>query len=176
MRQDCSSATVDELITRHSDLFKDELGTVKAYRAKLHVKLETIPKFCKARPVSFTIKSAIESELDQLQSNGIITKVLYSKWTAPIVPVPKKNGRFHICGYYTVTVNPTLDVDQYPLPKPEDLFTSLAGGKKLTTLDLSQAYQQIMFDAVSQKFATIHTHRGLYQNVRFTFGVASAPA
>ena len=34
-------------------------------------------------------------------------------------------------------MNPASDVDQYPLPKLEDLFTSLAGGKTFTKLDLS---------------------------------------
>ena len=48
--------------------------------------------------------------------------------------------------------------------------------KTFTTLDLSQAYQQIMLKAESQKYVTINTHRGLYQYVRLPFGIASAPA
>ena len=62
---------------------------------------------------------------------------------------------------YKVTVNQVLDVDQYPLPKPDDLFATLAGGKKFTKLDLSQAYQQLLLDDDSKKFVTINTHRGL---------------
>ena len=72
-------------------------------------------------------------------------------------------------------MNQGLDVDQYPLPKP-DLFTSLTGGKKFTTLDLSQAYQQIIFHTESRKYLTINIHKGLYQYVRLPFGVASVPA
>ena len=56
----------------------------------------------------------------------------------------------HICGDYKFTVNPASEVDQYPLLKPEDLFTSLAGGKTFTKIDLSQAYQESMLDADSQ--------------------------
>ena len=33
-----------------------------------------------------------------------------------------------------MTVNSCLDVDQYPLPRPEDLFATLAGGKFFSTL------------------------------------------
>ena len=57
--------------------------------------------------------------------------------------VPKKDGELRICGDYKVTVNQFLEVDQYPLPCPEDLFITLAGGKHFTTLDLSCAYNQL---------------------------------
>ena len=43
-----------------------------------------------------------------------------------IVLVPKKNGKICICGDYKVTVNEVLDVDQYSLAKPHDLFATLA--------------------------------------------------
>ena len=109
----------------------------------------------------FAIKAAIEEELDKLQSSGVIEKVVHSDWAAPIVPVPKKNGKFRICGDYKGTVNRELDVDQYPLPKPDDLFATLAGGKKYSKLDLSQAYQQLSLDDDSMRYVTVNTHRGL---------------
>ena len=58
------------------------------------------------------------------------------------MPVAKKNGQIHVCGNFKV-MNPVLKVDQYPLPKPEDLFTTLVGGQKFTKLDLTQVYQQM---------------------------------
>ncbi len=76
-----------------------------------------------------------------------------------------------ICGDYKVTVNPELNVDQYPLPRPEDLFAVLAGGKHFTTLDLSQAYNQLKLEESSKPYLTINTHRGLYRYNRLPFGV-----
>ena len=77
---------------------------------------------------------------------------------------------------YKVTVNLALDVNQYPLPKPEDLFAMLAGGQKFSKLDLSQAYQQLLLEEECKKYTTINTHKGLYQYSRLPFGIASAPA
>ena len=63
-----------------------------------------------------------------------------SNWAAPIVPVPKKDKQIRLCGDYKLTFNPELDIKRYPLPKPQELFATLAGGKKFTKLDLHQAY------------------------------------
>ena len=68
--------------------------------------------------------------------------------------MPKKDETFHICGDYKVTVNQNLNVDQYPLPKPEEL--SLPWPK----LDLSQAYQQLLPDKDSKKYMTITPTKG----------------
>ena len=56
------------------------------------------------------------------------------------------------------------------------IFATLAGGKKFSKLDLSQAYQQLLLNKESSKLVTINTHRGLYRYSRLPFGVASAPA
>ena len=115
-------------------------------------------------------------ELDCLEAAGIIRKIDHSDWAAPIVPVPKKDGTIRVCGDYKVTINPALQVDQYPLPNPNDLMASLNGGKHFTTLDLTSAYQQMALDEESAKLVSINTHQGLYECTRLPFGVASAPA
>ena len=175
--QNSSSLTeLSSLCTKYASIFKDELGTVSAHQATLQVNSEAAPKFHKARPVPFAIKEAVGAELDRLECEGILKKVDHSVWAAPIVAVPKKDGKFRICGDYKVTVNKFLDVDQYPLPKPADLFATLSGGQVFTKLDLTQAYQQLLLDDSSQQYTTINTHQGLYRYTRLPFGIASAPA
>ena len=49
------------------------------------------PKFFKPRPVPLALKGAIESELQQLEMEGVLEKVDFSEWAAPIVAVPKKD-------------------------------------------------------------------------------------
>ena len=149
---------------------------MKKFKAHLRVKNEAKPVFHRPRAVPYAIKEIIEKELDRLEKEGIIEKVDCSEWAAPIVPVPKGDGQIRVCGDYKVTVNANLEVDQHPLPKPEDLFTSLSGGQKFSKLDLKHAYQQMMLDSDSRKYVTINTHKGLYCYTRLPFGIASAPA
>ena len=92
------------------------------------------------------------------------------------MPVPKRDGSIRVCGDFKVTINPYVNVDQYPLPKPTDLMTCLTGGKIFTKLDLTAAYQQMLLDDDSSKLVVINTHQGLYRYTRLPFGVASAPA
>ena len=170
------SAGLEALLLKHNNLFKDELGTVRPQKATFQVRPEVNPKFFKPRPVPFAIKDAIGQELYRLEKQGIIKKVNSSNWAAPIVAVPKKDGRFRLCGDYKVTINQALIIDQYPLPKPEDLFATLANGTVFSKLDLSQAYLQLQLDEASMPYTTVNTHQGLYQYTRLPFGVASAPA
>ena len=96
--------------------------------------------FCKARSLPYAIKPKVEKELDRLVENGILSKVQTSDWATPS---NKKGGSVRICVDFKVTVNKVLEVDQYPLPKIEDIFASLAGGKKFTKLDFKNAYLQM---------------------------------
>ena len=166
----------DALVQKYPEVFKSGLGTMKAFKAQLHMKEGAKPKFCRPRPVPFAIKELVGRELDRLEEADIVIKEDYSEWAAPIVPVPKRDGSIRVCGDFKVTINSHLNVDQYPLPKPSDLMTLLTGGKIFTKLDLTAAYQQMMLDEESSKMVVVNTHQGLYHYTRLPFGVASAPA
>jgi hypothetical protein len=107
---------------------------------------------------------------------GILEKIEYSEWAAPIVPVLKSDGSVRICGDFKVTINPHLEVPEYPFQKPEEVFSKLNWGKKFTKLDLSNTYNQILLDEKSQEYLVINTHQGLYKFKRLPNGVASGPA
>jgi len=174
--QRITSTPVDELLHGYAEVFSSDLGTMQGVEAHLEVQEGATPRFHRPRSVPYALRGAVEQDLERLERLGVIEKVQYSDWAAPIVPVPKGDGGIHICGDYKVTVNPVLKVDQYPVPTAEDLFATLAGGQTFTKLDLSHAYQQVLLDPESRKYVTINTHKGLYQYTRLPFGIASAPA
>ena len=74
--------------------------------------------------------------------------------------MPKSGGGIRICGDYRVTINPALEVHQYPMPTPEDLFATLAGRPTFSKLDLTSAYQQVQLESQSCQYVTINTHKG----------------
>ena len=168
--------SVEYLVDKYGELFLDELGTIKSFQAELRVELQDRPKSFKARSVPYALRLPIEEELDRLEREGIIDKVTHSEWATPVVAMPKPDGRVRLCGDFKVTVNPSMKVDQYPLPKVDDLLAMLAGGKQFTKLDLTQAYLQLTLHQDSKEYCTINTHRGLYRFNRLPFGIASAPA
>ena len=57
-------------------------------------------------------------------------------------------------GDFKQTVHQASKLDRYPIPRIQDLFATLAGGKTFTKLDMSQAYQ---LDEGSQALVTINT-------------------
>ena len=72
--------------------------------------------------------------------------------------------------------NKVSRLKSYPLPRVEDLFSALSGGKAFPKLDLCQAYLQLQLDNESKKYLTINTHKGHFQYNWFPFGVSYAPA
>uniref|UniRef100_A0A183BVP9 Reverse transcriptase n=1 Tax=Globodera pallida TaxID=36090 RepID=A0A183BVP9_GLOPA len=137
---------------------------------------EVQAKKCKPRPVPFALRSEVEKVIDQWVKEGVLEPVTTSEWATPLVIVPKPGNKIRLCCDYKVTVNPWLDIHQYPLPRPEELFNVLNGGERFSKLDLKEAYLQLILDDKAKECLTICTHKGLYQFTRMPYGVASAPA
>ena len=176
VHQTSTERPLKDILKRHESLFRPELGLARNIDAKLYVEPDANPRFCNARPVPYALREKVENELNRLQADGIIEPVQFAEWAAPIVPVLKPDGTARICGDYKLTVNKAAKLDAYPIPRIEDLFARLAGGKKFTNLDIAHAYQQIPLDEDSRSSVTINTHKGLFRYNCLPFGAHSAPA
>ncbi len=64
-------------------------------------------------------------------------------------------------------------LDRYPIPKIQDLFSQLSGGKSFTKLDLSKHICKL--EEESKNLVFINTHKGLFCYTRMPYGVSSAP-
>ncbi|XP_049527417.1 uncharacterized protein LOC119457969 [Dermacentor silvarum] len=164
------------LLDEFSDLFENKLGCCKGPPVQLHLKEGVRPRFCKARTVPYAMRSKVSAQIDRLVQDGVLSSISISDWATPVVPVAKKNGDIRLCGDFKLTVNPASHLEQYPMPKVEDIFAALSGGEVFRTLDLRNTYNQLPLDDEARKIAVLNTHLGLYCYNRIAFGIASAPA
>jgi len=164
------------LLREYARLSDPSMVKITNIQARLNLKEKVSPVFLKSRPVPFRVRIQVEEEIERLTQAGILEKVDHSEWATPIVPVIKKNGSIRICGDYSVTLNPKLRVDEHPLPTPDELLASMAGGKIFSKIDLLQAYLQLEIRPEDRELLTLNTHKGLYRLTRLMYGVASAPA
>ncbi|XP_055589032.1 uncharacterized protein LOC129741335 [Uranotaenia lowii] len=170
-----SISTVEGLKSEFPSVFTEQLGLCKKVQVKLELKAGKSPVFRPKRPVAYAVHEAVNDELDRLEREKIITPVDFSDWAAPIVVVRKANGSIRICGDYSTGLNDALQPHQYPLPLPQDIFTSLANCTVFSQIDLSDAFLQVEVEDGSKSLLTINTHRGLYRYNRLTPGVKAAP-
>ena len=131
---------LDCIINKHADLFREGYDGMKGKEAHIRVREGASPIYFKSRPVPYALTEAVEVELNKLEEHGVIIKVDRSDWASPIVVVPKADGSVRICGDYKVTINQVVDDEQYPLPTAQDLYSTLAGSKVFSKLDLTHAY------------------------------------
>ena len=110
------------LQTKYPSLFDDGLGTITRVVAHLKLKENAKPQFFKPRLVPIALKEKIAAKLERLERIGVLEKVEFSEWAIPIVPVFKPDGNVRICGDYRTTINPVLDVQEYPMQTAGDIF------------------------------------------------------
>ena len=109
------------VIDKYTTVFNEELGCLKGPPVKLSVHEKARPKFFKPRSVPLLYKKKVEAELEILQEKGVISPVQFSPWAAPVVPILKKSGK--------------APTETYPLPRVDELFANLSGGKLFSKLD-----------------------------------------
>ena len=108
----------------HKEVFDKNLEKIEGFNGP--------PGKIKSRQVPQAMKEKIEVELRKLEEQSIIVPVKYSSWAAPVVSILKPDGILRLCSDYKVTVNEVAKLESYPLPRIEELFSSLVGGKLFT--------------------------------------------
>ena len=151
--------STEAVLARHKSVFEEELGLIQSTTAKIRVDPQAQPIFCKPHSLPYSQKEKVEKELQHLVETGVIEPIEFSDWAAPIVPIVKQDGNIRICGDFRRTVNRAAGLDPYPLPRTEDIFAKLSGGKLFSKLDLAHAFLQIPLDDDSKKCGNKHPQR-----------------
>ena len=69
-----------QLLEKHRDVFRDELGLLKGFEAQIHVDPSAQPVYCRARSVPYSMRVKVEEELDRLVRDGVLEPVQFSSF------------------------------------------------------------------------------------------------
>ncbi|KAL6185045.1 hypothetical protein ACLB2K_041180 [Fragaria x ananassa] len=108
----------------------------------------------------------IDDPRDDLEGSGMKraprpnpTEVSYPAWVSNVVMVPKPNGKWRKCVDYT-NLNKACLMDNFPLPRIDQLVDSTADFKMLSFLDAYSGYNQIKMHPADQAHTTFVTDNG----------------
>ena len=121
--------SLHQILQKHDAVFKPGLEKFNGHKVHLQVDPNVPPVFCKLRPVPYALRKRVTKEID-LQQFGVLRLITHANWAAPLVSIIKSGKQsIRLCGDYKVALNKAIVTDQYIIPKAEDIFAHLAGGK-----------------------------------------------
>ena len=159
----------------HPKLF-DGLGKMKTSKYTIRLEDNAQPyAIATPRRLSLPMKKRVQEELQRLEDADIIRPITTpTDWCAPIVVVPKSNGKIRLCIDFT-KLNESVKRENYPLPTTDQLLAQLDGATLFTKLDCVNGFHQIELDEKSQELTTFITPFGRYCYKRMPFGISSGP-
>ena len=125
------------------------------------------------RVIAIPLREKTKAALDLMEKSEFIEACTPGPWGKPIVPVLKSSGEVRVCGGFSVTLNPCLEVTGRALPLIDDLST--ISGNWFCILDMNQAYLQLKLSETSQKICKLNTPFGSFNCKRMPFGISSDP-
>lgn len=131
------------------------------------------PIHCNPHTMPHRLRPLLQEELADMSRRGYI-EPSKSSWAAPIVYVKKKDGGWRLCVDFR-KLNEVAKINVYPLPRIQDIFSTLAGTRYFSSLDLAKGFWQIKIDEASKQKTAFTTCFGLYQFARLPMGLATAP-
>jgi hypothetical protein len=116
----------------------------------------------------------LKKQIEELLSKWFI-RPSSSPLRAPTLFVDKKDGSRRMCVDYR-SLNEVTIKTKYPLPRIEDLFDQMRGGKVFSKIDLQSGYHQLKICMEDIPKTAFTSRYGLYEFIVMSFGLTNAPA
>ena len=169
---------MEELLKNNEDIFPEELpkGRPPTRAVEHSIELAEGAEPANRPPYRFSPKeqAEMEAQIKELLAQGFI-RPSYSPYGAPVLFVPKKDGRWRMCVDYRALNKDTIK-DKYPLPRIDDLLDRLGRARYFTKLDLASGYHQIGVKECDIPKTAFRTNRGHFEYIVMPFGLTNAPA
>ncbi|GKB21117.1 putative nucleotidyltransferase, ribonuclease H [Tanacetum coccineum] len=164
------------IVRDFKDVFLDDLSGLPPQR-QVEFRIDLIPG---ATPVAKSPHRLAPSEMQQLskqlqelQDKGFI-RPSHSPWGAPILFVKKKDRSFRMCIDYR-ELNKLTIKDRYQLPRIDDLFDQLQGGRYVFKIDLRSGYHQLRVHDDDISKTLFRTRYGHFKFTVMPFVLTNAP-
>lgn len=170
-----NNTEMEDRIRRFGHIFmasKFDLGVTHVVRHEMTVNGGPIMLAPRRQPMHMEQK--ITHLLDELTQAGVIRKCK-SAWNAPLVIVGKKDGSIRMCVDYR-NLNAITEKESFPMPNTRFLLDCLADARIFSSIDLGQAYYQVLLAPEIQEYTAFSTREGQFCFNRLPFGLATAPA
>ena len=116
----------------------------------------------------------LQKQLKDLLEHGLIERST-SEHGSGILFVPNANGKLRMCVDY-IPLNAIMVLDQYPLPRIEELIDQVGRSHYFSKLDLHSVFYQISVHPAHIPRTAFKTKYGTYQFKLMPFGLCNAPA
>ena len=149
----------------------DDVGETSLVQNTILIRDEETKIRLRARPLRYAEREFVEKEIDRLLKLNVISPADPGKcpFASPIVVVSKKDGTWRMCVDFRQLNDQTIK-DAYPLPRIDDIFTSLHSAQNFVALDLLMGYHQITVAEADRPKTAFITHRGLFVYNKMPFG------
>ena len=142
---------------------------------KLEIEENAKPVVHAPRRVPVALKGKLKRELEQLQSLGIIEKVIEpTPWVSSLVIVQKPNGQIRVC-LDPKDLNKVLKRSHYPSPTVENILPELTRAKVFSTVDAKNGFWHVELNDDSSCLTRFNSPFGRFCRRRLPFGLCSAP-
>ena len=127
---------------------------------KIKFKPNAQPVVCVPRRVPESVKLKLKSELDRLESEGVIVKCAEpSEWISHTVNVVRPNKPIRIC-LDPKHRNEAILREHFELPRVSDIFNRLSNATVFSTLDATSGFHQVVLYEESSKLTCFMTPFG----------------
>ena len=165
-------------LKEYKDVFEEEgASSLPRHQASDHaIQLQEgkEPPYGPLYPLSARELEVLREYLENALATGRIRHST-SPAGAPILFVPKPNGKLRLCVDYR-GLNALTIKDRCPLPLINETLDRLSGASYYTTLDLRDAYHRIRIKEGDEWKTAFRTRYGHFEYLVMPFGLTNAPA
>ena len=148
-------------------------GNLKNTQVKLEIDESVTPVAQPPRRIPHSMKSKVNSKLEEMRNEGIIEKVQgATPWLSPLIAIPKKNGDVRLVLDMRMP-NTALTRRRVQIPTVNEILQQMEGATIFSEVDLSQGYLQLPLAEESRYITAFSTpDNGPHRFTRLIMGAS----